>query len=77
VHTQNVTGTNGDCNIPSDAVGVAMNVTIVSPTAQSNLRVFPADIATPNASNLNWLPGQSPTPNKVDVKLSPDGKIKL
>jgi hypothetical protein len=77
VYTQSVHGPNGDCNIPSDAVGVAMNVTIVNPTAQSNLRIFPADIATPNTSNLNWLPGQSPTPNKVDVKLSSDGKIKL
>ncbi len=77
VYTQSVHGSNGDCTIPTDAVGVAMNVTITNPTAQSNLRVFPADIATPNASNLNWLPGQSPTPNKVDVKLSPDGQIKL
>ena len=77
VYTQQVTGTNGDCVIPADAVGVSMNVTIVDPTAQSNLRIFPADVATPNASNLNWLPGQSPTPNKADTKLSPDGKIKL
>jgi hypothetical protein len=77
VYTQPVTGTNGNCTIPSDAVGVSMNVTIVNPTAMSNLRVFPADEATPLASNLNWLPGQSPTPNKVDVKLSPDGEIKL
>jgi hypothetical protein len=77
VYVQSVRGANGDCNIPSDAVGVAMNVTIVNPTAQSNLRVFPADISTPNASNLNWLAGQSPTPNKVDVKLSTTGEIKL
>jgi hypothetical protein len=77
VYTQPVTGTNGDCTIPPDAVGVSMNVTITDPTAQSNLRLFPADEATPLTSNLNWLPGQSPTPNKVDVKLSPDGKMKL
>jgi len=76
-YTQNVVGSNGNCVIPVDAVAVSMNVTIVNPTAQSNLRVFPADVATPNASNLNWLAGQSPTPNKVDVKLSPDGKIGL
>jgi hypothetical protein len=75
--TQPVRGVNGDCSIPSDAVGISMNVTIVNPTHQSNLRVFPADVPTPNASNLNWLAGQSPTPNKVDVKLSPDGEIKL
>jgi len=77
VYTQTVHGANGDCIIPVDATAVALNVTIANPTAQSNLRVFPADVATPDASNLNWLAGQSPTPNKVDVKLSPDGKIKL
>lgn len=78
VHTQQVTGNVGNCvGIPSEATAVSMNVTIVSPTAQSNLRVFPANVPTPTASNLNWLPGQSPTPNKVDVKLSSDGKIKL
>jgi hypothetical protein len=77
VYTQPVTGTNGNCTIPPDAVAVSMNVTITDPTAQSNLRVFPADEATQISSNLNWLPGQSPTPNKVDVKLSSDGKIKL
>jgi len=78
VMLQKVTGSVGDCvGIPSDAKAVAMNVTIVGPTAQSNLRVFPADVQTPNASNLNWLAGQSPTPNKVDVKLSAAGEIKL
>jgi len=82
VHVQQVTGSNGNCigllAIPADAVAVAMNVTAVNPTAQSNLRVYPADVATvPTVSNLNFSAGQSPVPNKVDVKLSPDGKIKL
>ncbi|MEO1057354.1 MAG: hypothetical protein AAFY28_10615 [Actinomycetota bacterium] len=76
-YTQQVTGTNGNCNIPDDAIGVSLNTTIVGPTAQSNLRIFPADEATPLASSLNWLAGQSPTPNAVVVKLSPDGKITL
>jgi hypothetical protein len=81
-HIQQVTGSNGDCigplAIPGDAVAVAMNVTAVGPTAQSNLRVFPADVATvPTVSNLNFSAGQKPVPNKVDVRLSPDGKIKL
>jgi hypothetical protein len=31
----------------------------------------------PTASNLNWLPGQSPTPNKVDVKLSASGAVSM
>jgi hypothetical protein len=75
--TQLVWGSNGDCSVPTSAIGVSMNVTIANPTRQSNLRIFPADVPTPHASNLNWLAGQSPTPNKVDVKLSPDGKFKL
>ncbi len=78
VFTQQVTGNVGSCvGIPSDAVAVAMNVTITDPTAQSFLTVYPADQALPNASNLNWVAGGSPTPNKVDVRLSADGKIKL
>ncbi len=78
VHTQQVTGFVGNCVIPSDAVAVAMNVTIVNPTAKSNLRIFPADLAAvPTVSSLNWVAGQSPEANKVDVRLSPDGQIRL
>jgi hypothetical protein len=37
--TQQVTGNVGNCvGIPADAVAVTLNVTIVNPTAQSNLR---------------------------------------
>ncbi len=77
--TAQVTGSNGECiGIPADAIGVATNVTAVNPTAPSFLTVFPADLgAPPTASNLNYANGSPPTPNKVDVKLSPDGKIKL
>ncbi len=77
VRTQQVTGAVGDCAVPAEAVAVSMNVTAVNGTAQSNLRLFPADVPTPTASNLNWLAGQSPTPNKVDVQLSAGGAIKL
>ncbi len=75
-------GDNGECTgslaIPTDAVGVALNVTAVGATAASNVRVYPAELATPPLlSNLNVFPGAPPTPNKVDVKLSPDGAIKV
>ncbi|MEM8621779.1 MAG: hypothetical protein AAGF73_18900 [Actinomycetota bacterium] len=77
-YEQQITGAVGDCTIPSSAVGVAMNVTVANGTAQSNLRVYPGDVVTvPTVSNLNWLPGDSPTPNKVDVKLSPTGTINI
>ncbi|MEO1059399.1 MAG: hypothetical protein AAFY28_21035 [Actinomycetota bacterium] len=78
IHNQQITGAVGDCAIPNSAVGVAMNVTVANGTAQSNLRVYPGDVASvPTVSNLNWLPGDAPTPNKVDVKLSPAGTINI
>lgn len=74
-HNQQVTGTNGDCMIPAGAKGVSLNVTAVGPTAPSFMTLFPAGGDVPVASNLNYLPGAAPTPNKVDVKLSDDGAI--
>jgi hypothetical protein len=76
-HTQSVRGANGNCTIPNDATGVAMNVTATNATAQSNIRLYPADAAAPLVSNLNFVAGQKPVANKVDVKLSADGKVKI
>lgn len=76
-YVQQVTGANGNCVIPVDAVAVSLNVTAVNPSASSFLSVFPDGETTPNASNLNWGAGQAPIPNKVDVKLSPAGRIML
>jgi len=77
--TQQVTGTIGNCTIPTTGVvAVSMNVTVVQGTAQSNLRLYPADAASePVVSNLNWKAGDSATANKVDVKLSATGAVKL
>jgi len=77
VYQQQVSGTNGNCVIPNDATAISMNVTAVGGTAAGFLTVFPADGAQPLASNLNWVAGAPPTPNKVDVKLSDGGAIKL
>lgn len=72
-----VHGTNGNCTIPAGAVGIMMNTTVVNGTASSFLTVFPADVARPAASSMNWVAAQPPTPNEISVKLSADGKIKL
>ena len=74
---QQVTGTNGNCVVPVGASAIALNVTIANPTSASFLTVWPSDVARPLASSLNWSAGDRPTPNKVDVKLSPDGKVSL
>ena len=75
--TFQVTGTNGNCTIPSDATGIASNVTTVNPTSPSYLTVFPADASKPNASNLNWTATSPPTPNQVTVGLSASGAVKV
>jgi YVTN family beta-propeller protein len=75
VYTATVRGTNGNCTIPTDAVGVVMNVVAVNATASSYLTVFPADVTRPLASNLNWVARQAPTPNAVTADLSADGRI--
>ena len=75
--TATVRGTNGQCTIPSTATGVAMNVTTVGGTKGSYLTVWPSNATRPGTSNLNWVPGAPPTPNKVDVALSSTGKVSM
>lgn len=65
------------CEIPSSASAISANVTIVGPTASSYLTVYPADVGSPpNASNLNFVAGQAPTPNSVTTPLSGAGAFK-
>lgn len=76
--TQQVSGNVGKCNLPAGISGVAMNMTSLNGTAHSFLVAYPADAAAlPLAANLVWSPGQSATPNKVDVKVSTAGKAKI
>ena len=70
-----VWGANGNCNIPTTATGVSMNVSIISPTAASFLTVYPGDQGRPLAANLNWVAGQAPTPNAVTAALSASGTL--
>lgn len=74
VRTLNAHGSNGDCTIPVDAVGLSMNVTAVGATvAGTFLTIWEDLVSMPNASSLNPSPGQPPTPNGVTVPLSPAG----
>jgi len=76
-YTVQVTGANGQCNIPASATAIVVNVTGVSPTARTFVTLFPADASRPTASNLNFVAGQGPTPNLVTVSLSAIGAMKL
>jgi hypothetical protein len=62
------------CQIPSSAIAVAINVGIVSPTTVGDLRVYPAGIAPPPTSNINFRPG-SVRANNTIVTLGVGGQI--
>jgi subtilisin family serine protease len=68
----------GRAGIPNDgSVGaVALNVTVTGPTANGFLTVFPDGTTPPQASNLNFVPGQT-VPNSVIAKVGADGKIRI
>jgi hypothetical protein len=54
----------GGCGVPDSAVAVAVNATVVGPTAAGHLRLFGAGTAT-NTSTLNYRPGQTRANNAV------------
>jgi hypothetical protein len=75
--TFGVHGTNGACVIPTEAVGLSMNVTTTSPTLLTFLTIWADGEPIPLASNLNPAPGEPPTPNAVTTGLSPTGRFNV
>lgn len=59
---------------PAGAAAVVMNVTAVSPTAQSFLTVFPAGQPRPGTSNICYVAGDI-VPNLVIVMLGAGGRL--
>jgi subtilisin family serine protease len=67
----------GRAGIPSTGVdAVAVNVTVVSPTSSNYVTVYPSGTPKPNASNINFVAGQT-IPNMAIVKVGNDGKIAI
>ena len=67
----------GGGGVPSSGVSaVVLNVTATAPTASSFLTVWPAGEPRPQASNLNFTPGQT-VPNRVVVKLGAGGAVSI
>jgi len=65
----------GQGGVPSTGVtAVAINVTVTNTTASSYLTVYPAGVALPAASNLNWVAGET-VPNLVHVPLGTGGQV--
>jgi len=74
--TLQATGTNGQCVIPADAVGLSLNVTALNATVESFLTLWPGG-SRPLVSSLNPAPGQPAVPNAVTVTLSGGGAFDL
>ena len=69
-----ITGKGG---VPSTNVrAVVLNLTAVNPSTNGHARVWPSDIAMPNASSLNYTTKQN-IANSVTVPVGKDGKVKL
>lgn len=75
--TFTIGGSGAASGVPADATAVVINVTGVSPTATTNVTVFPTGATRPNTSNLNLVGGQPATPNLVTVKLGSNGQVSL
>jgi hypothetical protein len=60
-------GDGSDCGIPADASAILVNVTVVAPTRQGYLTLYPYGIPRPLASQLNYEPGDIKA-NEVIVK---------
>jgi hypothetical protein len=55
------------CGIPTGASAVVVNVTVTEPTANGNLRFFPAGLPVPTTSTLNYAAGQTRANNATLV----------
>jgi hypothetical protein len=63
--------------VPASGVSaVVLNVTVTNTTAASYLTVWPDPTARPNASDLNWVAGET-VPNLVVVELGSDGAVDI
>jgi hypothetical protein len=68
-----VGGVNG---IPAKVASVVFNLTVTSPQADGYITAYASGTDKPNASNLNFLAGQT-VPNLVTVPVGNDGKVTL
>ena len=67
----------GRGDVPASGItAVVLNVTATNPTAAGFVTVWPAGSPRPNASNLNFLPGQT-IPNLVIAKVGSNGQVSL
>lgn len=70
-------GDNGECSLPTEAVGLALNITALDASEAGTFVTVWPDGPLPLAANLNPAPGQPPTPNAVTTQLSSTGSFNV
>ncbi len=55
----------GRCGVPSTALAVAVNLTVVAPRRAGDLRAYPGGSAVPSASALNFAAGETRANNAI------------
>ena len=58
-------GIAGLCGVPNSARAVALNVTVVNPTAAGSVLIYPAGEPTPLASSVNFSAGRTRANNSI------------
>jgi hypothetical protein len=61
---------------PNETIAIALNIGVTNPAAAGWITVWPCDTPKPNASNINFAPGQT-TANLTITKLSGTGDVCL
>ncbi len=62
--------------VPASVAAVVVNITVTETRSHGFLTAFASGQDTPNASNVNFGPGQT-IPNLAVVPVGPDGRIRV
>lgn len=65
--------TSSPCGIPADAKAVALNVTVVGPSLEGFIKIWPANLGQPNVSTINFMANEPAIANGAIVPLALDG----
>lgn len=63
-------GISTPCGVPADARAAALNVTVVSPTLEGFIKIWPYNTTQPNVSTINFAAGEPAIANGAIVPLT-------
>ncbi|HEV8609737.1 MAG TPA: hypothetical protein VGS98_06685 [Thermoanaerobaculia bacterium] len=67
----------GVCGVPTDAKAAALNVTVVSPTLEGFIKIWPFNTAMPAVSTINFAAGEPAIANGAIVPLTVDPTFQI